>query len=353
MNTPSEQLLESIRITLFDSGVDPDVIRMVESSVSIAVSRYDIKEREQSLVVYDDEDEVTIKKFFISKAVQGCTQNSLKTYRLALLKALGAIQKHLKDITSDDIRMYLAQLTVKGLSSSYLALNYRTLSSFFGWCYKNEIIQPNPILKVERIKVHVRPEEALTPEQMEQVRSFARTKRDKAFVEMLYSTGCRVSELCSLNRTDIDWEKMEAQVLGKGKKYRTVYITQRAKYAYLEYDRIRKDKSVALFGWDPEWREVTNRLARTFSEYKGVNIEPEQERMSVDSARSMLRGIGKKMGIRIHPHLIRKTTATQAMTRGMPIDEVRIMLGHESIATTTIYAQTLKDNIKESHEKFV
>lgn len=353
MNTPSEQLVEDIRINLYDAKVSPDVIRAVESVLDVSLSRYEVKEREVQLVVYDNGDTDLIKKFFISKAVQGCTERTLVTYRRVLAFCMKNIRKHLKDYTSDDIRAMLAYLKINGKSSAYIALNQRALSSFFGWCEKNDLINPNPMRKVERTKVRCRQEEALTLEQMEMVRSAAGTKRNKAIIEMLYSTGCRISELCALDRKDIDWDNMEITVLGKGKKYRQVYITQRAKYAYLEYERIRTDKSPALFGWDPENTEGMKRSVRALYEYAGKECNPDEARLDPNTISQILRRIGKACGFRLHPHLLRKSVATHALQRGMPIDEVRIMLGHDSIATTTIYAQTLKDNIKDSHEKYV
>ena len=352
MNTPTEQLIEDVRIRLFEAGIAPDVIRGVESVLDLSLSRYDIKEREVQLVVYDAGDTELVQKYFISKAVQGCTERTLDTYRRVLSFCMKGIQKHLKDITSDDIRALLAYLKIQGRSSAYIALNQRALSSFFTWCEKNGLIVPNPMNKVERTKVRVRQEEALTLEQMEMVRSAANTRRDKAIIEMLYSTGCRISELCALNKTDIDWENMEATVLGKGKKYRTVYITQRAKYAYKDYEKVRRDKSPALFGWDPEAQGGQIGL-KALREFAGKDFDWDTARLDANTIGSMLRSVGKKCGFRLHPHLLRKTVATHALQRGMPIDEVRIMLGHDSIATTTIYAQTLKDNIKDSHEKYV
>lgn len=353
MNTPTEQLVEDVRIRLFEAGIAPDIIRGVESVMIMSLSRYDIKEREVQLVVYDAGDTDLLQKYFISKAVQGCTERTLDTYRRVLSFCMKGIQKHLKDITSDDIRAMLAYLKTQGKSSAYIAINQRALSSFFTWCEKNEYIVPNPMNKVERVKVRVRQEEALTLEQMEMVRSAAETKRNKAIIEMLYSTGCRISELCALNRSDVDWDKMEITVLGKGKKYRQVYITQRAKYAYLDYERVRTDKSPALFGWDPEAKEGWKKSLENLRQLNGKEYDPDTARLDKGTIGQMLRRIGKKCGFRLHPHLLRKTVATHALQRGMPIDEVRIMLGHDSIATTTIYAQTLKDNIKDSHEKYV
>lgn len=353
MNTPVEQLIEDTRLRLFEAGIAPDIIRGVESVMTMSLSRYDIKEREVQLVTYDAGDTDLLQKYFISKAVQGCTERTLDTYRRVLSFCMKNIQKHLKDYTSDDIRAMLAYLKIQGKSSAYIAINQRALSSFFTWCEKNEYIVPNPMNKVERVKVRVRQEEALTLEQMEMVRSAAETKRNKAIIEMLYSTGCRISELCALNRSDVDWDKMEITVLGKGKKYRQVYITQRAKYAYLDYERVRTDKSPALFGWDPEVKEGWKKSIESLCRLNGKEYDPDTARLDKGTIGEMLRRIGKRCGFRLHPHLLRKTVATHALQRGMPIDEVRIMLGHDSIATTTIYAQTLKDNIKDSHEKYV
>ena len=353
MNTPTEQLIEDVTISLYKAKIDSSVIRAVTAVMDLSLSKYDVKEKEKALVVYDAGDTELIQKYFISKAVQGCTERTLDTYRRSISFSLNRISKHLRDITADDIRALLAYLKINGKSSAYIALNQRALSSFFTWCEKNGHIVPNPMNKVERTKVRIRPEEALTLEQMEMVRSEAKSKRDKAFIEMLYSTGCRISELCALNQADVDWEKMEVQVLGKGKKYRTVYITQRAKYAYLEYQRARTDKSPALFGYATESPWHGKVPVKTLLSRLGKEYDPDSGRLDPNIASKMIRDIGKRLGFRVHPHLIRKTMATQAMMRGMPIDEVRIMLGHESIATTTIYAQTLKDNIKESHLKYV
>ena len=349
MNTPLEQIMEDFRIGLFDANIPVEYIKSSESILLILLAKYDISMKETSIVVYDAGDTEIIRKFFLSKAVQGCTENTLKAYRQYLIYCVGKIGKHLKDLPSDDIRLLLAYLKGQKCSSAYIATIQRCLSSFFTWCQQNDILHNNPMLKVEKVKVRSKIEEALTEEQMEMVRSLAKTKREKAIIEMLYSTGCRVSELCSINKSDVDWDKLEIKVLGKGKKYRTVYISQRAKYAYLDYDRIRTDKCPALFGCEPE---ITDR-GRAMLNRLHTDWNPDKSRLEKGTVEVMLRKIGKVMGIRLHPHLIRKTMATQAMKKGMPIDQVRVMLGHESIATTTIYAQTLSDNVKTSHQKYV
>lgn len=355
MNSPVEKFLEAIRVHLFDAKIETSLISVISSVIAYEVAKYEITPKEVSLTVYDGGDGDLLKKFFIAKAVQGCTERTLTTYRITLAAVFSKIGKHLKDISSNDISAYLGWLRLNKKSSAYMALHHRTLSSFFTYCKKMDYIESNPMDKVERIKVRYRTETALTLEQMEAVRSAATTKRNKAFIEMLYSTGCRISELCALDRKDVDWDNLQIEVLGKGKKYRTVYITQRAKYAYKEYLKVRKDKSPALFGYEPELSEGQAKSVRALTESSSGNkvYDPDQGRLEPGIAETLIRSIGKKLGFRLHPHLIRKTMATQAMMRGMPIDEVRVMLGHESISTTTIYAQTLKDNVKESHLKFL
>lgn len=350
MNSPLEQILEDFRVNMFEEKVPVEHINTAETILQLLLCKYDCTPKEENLVIYDGGDEDLLKRFFLSKAVQGCTENTLKAYRSILLYSLNIIHKHLKDITSDDLRLLFATLKVKGNSSANIAQVQRTLSSFFVWATTNDKLAYNPMLKVERVKVRSKIEEALTEEQMEMVRSVMKTKRNKAIVEMLYSTGCRISELCSINRADVDWEKREVKVLGKGKKYRVVYISQRAKFAYKDYDDIRKDRSPALFGYDPEMPE---HLKKTMNDVHGTPLDWDSGRIEKGSIESLLRGAGKCLGFRLHPHLIRKTMATHAMRRGMPIEQVRVMLGHESIATTTIYAQTLNDNVKESHDKYV
>jgi site-specific recombinase XerD len=350
MNTPIEQIMEDFRIGMFDAKIPVEYIRQSETILLLLLSRYDISPKETSLIVYDAGDSEIMRKFFLSKAVQGCTENTLRAYRQWLLFSFDTIGKHLKEITADDIRMLLAFMKSKGNSPAYIATIQRALSSFFTWCFQNAVLPGNPMLKVEKVKVRAKIEEALTDEQMERVRSLAITKRNRAIIEMLYSTGCRISELCALNRSDVDWDRLEIQVCGKGKKYRTVYISQRAKYAYLDYDHIRTDKSPALFGCEPE----LSAPGRALIEERIKNgWNPDTCRIEKSGVEDMLRKIGKKMGVRIHPHLIRKTMATAAMKRGMPIDQVRIMLGHEDISTTTIYAQTMKDDVKIAHEKYI
>lgn len=344
--TTIEELLYKLRESLVGI-IEAETINSVESAVLLALDEYELIRKERSLIVYERTDEEIVNRFFLAKAVQGCTKRTLELYKRNLQQAIRTINKHIRDITADDVRIYLAKKKMQKSSSAYLANIHRTLSSFFTWAAGEEWVEKNPMLRVEKIKIHYKPEEALTDEQMELIRYCCKTKREKALVEFLYSTGCRIAEACALNISDVDFDKEECQVLGKGQKYRTVYISQRCKFAMKDYINNRKDNHPGLFAYDFD-PIVGEKLRQKQIDKLGID-----GRLTPDEAREVIKRIGRRAGIRLHPHLLRKTLATQALRRGMPIEEVRLMLGHESIATTTIYAQTQQDSVKISHGKFV
>lgn len=344
--TTIEELLYKLRESLVGI-IEAETINSVESAVLLALDEYELIRKERSLIVYERTDEEIVNRFFLAKAVQGCTKRTLELYKRNLQQAIRTINKHIKEITADDVRIYLAKKKMQKSSSAYLANIHRTLSSFFTWAAAEEWVEKNPMLRVEKIKIHYKPEEALTDEQMELIRYCCKTKREKALVEFLYSTGCRIAEACALNISDVDFDKDECQVLGKGQKYRTVYISQRCKFAMKDYINNRKDSHPGLFAYDFD-PIVGEKLRQQQIDKLGID-----GRLTPDEAREVIKRIGRRAGIRLHPHLLRKTLATQALRKGMPIEEVRLMLGHESIATTTIYAQTQQDSVKISHGKFV
>lgn len=344
--TPIEEITNKLR-ELLVGNVNADTIQQVESAVALALEDYDLARKERSLIVFESTDTEIVNRFFLAKAVQGCTQRTLELYRRNLAQGIKTINKHIKDITSDDIRIYLAKKKMQKVSSSYLANIHRTFSSFFTWATAEEWVDKNPMLRVEKIKIRYKPEEALTDEQLELVRYCCKTKREKALVEFLYSTGCRIAEACALNISDVDFEHDECQVLGKGQKYRTVYLSQRCKFALQDYLKNRKDSHPALFGYDFD-PLISDQMRQAQIDKLGLD-----GRLQPDEARVIIKRIGNRAGFRVHPHLLRKTVATQALRRGMPIEEVRVMLGHDSIATTTIYAQTQQDAVKQSHKKYV
>ena len=212
------------------------------------------------------------------------------------------------------------------------------LSSFFTWCHDEEFLPRNIMKRVDKIKVEKKVKKPFTEEEMERLRTFAKTDRDKAIIEFLYSTGCRVSEMVALNRDDIDYESREVTVLGKGNKQRKVFLSYRCIAALQSYQSKRLDKDPALFVSMP-----SNRFPHRDS-----------QRLLASGVEIMIRTTGKRAGIdKAHPHRIRRTAATFALRRGMPIEQVSKMLGHEDLKTTTIYANSTLDEVKASHDKFI
>lgn len=334
-----KRITEEAIAMLMQNGIkDKKQIETLRDVLLITLSKYEIKEKETSLVVYDSTDANIIQRFFVAKTTCGLSARSLTYYKQILKKSLETIGKHLKDITADDIRAYLTMTRLKGSSNVTLNNERRVLSSFFTWCHDEEFLPRNIMKRVDKIKVEKKVKKPFTEEEMERLRTFAKTDRDKAIIEFLYSTGCRVSEMVALNRDDIDYESREVTVLGKGNKQRKVFLSYRCIAALQTYQSKRLDKDPALFVSTP-----SNRFPHR-----------ESQRLLVSGVETMIRMTGKRAGIdKAHPHRIRRTAATFALRRGMPIEQVSKMLGHEDLKTTTIYANSTLDEVKASHDKFI
>lgn len=336
MTDEKEIIYTRIKEALYGK-VSSDTIHLLLDSVSIAMDGYRVERNTTEVVLYEWGNEKIINKFVVSKAVEGLSERSLETYKTVLYSFFQTVQKDVKQVVTDDIRIYLARKKVQGLSGNYMNLIRRTLSSFYGWCRDNELLTINPVKKINCIKTEKKVRKAFTEDEMETLRMSAKTIRDKAIIEFLYSTGCRVSEMCSLDVSDIDFAQGKATVLGKGKKYRDVYLSSRCKIILNEYLKNRTDDLDALF------------VAKPFFADDGTLT-----RFSTAGVEGMLRALGRECGIdQVHPHRFRRTAATLALKRGMPIEQVQKMLGHESIETTTIYAQSSADSVQAAHAKFI
>lgn len=341
MQTMKEDYFSELRMLLYGK-IPNEYIQKTIEVVSFSLKDFDLQRKETSVIVYDNGDEMILKKFFVAKAVEGLCGSSLSYYRTILSAFLKKTGKHINEITTDDIRIYLAMKKLEKLSDNSLNNIRRTLSSFFSWTTEENITSRNPTLRIKGIRQTRRLKKPLNEDEMEILRHGAKTKRDKAIIEFLFSTGCRVSEMVNINRNDIDLLNGQVDVLGKGRKYRTVYLSSRCKISLEEYLRERNDTLEALF----------------ISDYSGMKNEvffkKDIHRISRGAVEIMLRNLGRRVGIEnVHPHRFRRTAATLALKRGMPIEQVQKMLGHESINTTTIYAQSSNDEIKTSHEKYI
>ena len=337
----TERLISEIQGMLFGK-IPNDQIRTVVDIVSLCMANYNITEKVKSLVVYDNSDEAVIKRFFVAKAVDGLCPSSLNYYRTILRAFFLKMGKHIDEIVTDDIRAYLAYKKLDKCSDNTLNNIRRVLSSFWGWCAAENICGNNPMSRIKGIRPTKKIRNPLTEDELELLRSSARSKRDKAIIEFLYSTGCRVSEMLNLNRDDVDLNNGQAIVLGKGRKYRTVYLSARCKAVLREYLDSRDDNLEPLF----------------LSNYEGCMNKGlknrDLHRMSRGAVEVMIRKLGRRVGLEnVHPHRFRRTAATVALRRGMPLEQVQKFLGHENIQTTTIYAQSSNDEVKQSHERFM
>lgn len=268
------------------------------------------------------------------KKIAGLADGTLKQYASRFKFFFEIVHKPLKEIDGTDIKVFLFTYQTEHKVSNITLNNIRVnIVSFFRWCAGEGYIDKDPTINIKAIKTERKKRGYLTEEEIELVRSACDTERNKALVEMLYSTGCRVSEIVALNKSDINLQTMEVTVNAKGNKQHYVYINARCKVALQRYFMSRADNSDALF----------------VSERKPYN------RSTVSGIEKIFCKLGIKAGIKkkVHPHLIRHTTATHALAHGMSIENVKQMLGHVSMDTTMIYADVANSAVKESHRKYV
>ena len=344
-----EKIFDDMQSALWQSLTN-EQMELVRDAFYVATDGYDVTETERHLVKYDGGDMELFQRFFVAKSVKGLSPNSLRFYKNTLDKFFAVVGKHIGDVTTDDVRIYLAKMRAAKSSAKHMNNTRRILSSFFGWLQAEEAITSNPMSRIGMIREPNIREKALTETQMESLRQACTKLRDEALVEFLYSTGCRVGEVVKLNRVDVDFATSSVVVVGKGSKSRTVFLSPRAIYLLKAYLAGRTDNYTALFAWD-------------FTNFKDAGAEErcirnvikngEPGRLSKSGVEDMLRQYSRKIGIRIHPHLLRKTVATHALHNGMPIDQVQKMLGHAEISTTLIYAQTDSQDVAISHQKYV
>lgn len=271
--------------------------------------------------------------FLSAKEVEGRSPKTIKYYKSTLEKMLSQVKKQVYNITTDDIRKYLYQHKERKESSKITIDNIRRIfSSFFSWLEDEDYILKNPVKRIHRVKTGRVVKEVLTDENLEVLRDNCEEIRDLAIVEILISTGIRVGELVRLNINDINFYERECVVFGKGESERVVYFDARTKIHLLEYLESRTDENPALF----------------------VSLNNPHERLGISGIETRLRELGKKCNIpRVHPHKFRRTLATNAIDKGMPIEQVQKLLGHVQIDTTMQYAMVNQSNVKIAHRKFI
>ena len=316
-------------------GLDAGGSERLKNIMLIAMHPYEFinKTGTELVVAEENEDQKMYQMFFVAKRIQGVTDRTIKCYNQYISTFLKFINKPIQEIDTNDIRYFLAVKKERDNNSDTNVDNYRrAMSSFFTWLMDEEYITKNPMRKVKKIKTEKKVKKPFTEEEVERMRSAIpkENKRLSAAFETLLSTGCRVSELVGINIDDIQGD--EITVFGKGKKERIVYLNAKAKLAIEEYVNSRNDENPALFV----------AMAKPHDRLRPACIEVDVRRLG--------RGCEIK---NVHPHRFRRTCATLALNRGMPIEQVQLMLGHESIDTTTIYAISSRESVKASHKRYV
>lgn len=274
-----------------------------------------------------------IENFIAAKKVEGCSDKSISYYKSTIINALKKIEKEVVHVTTDDLRGYLNDYQSESGASKVTVDNIRRiLSSFFSWLEEENYIVKSPVRRIHKVKVGKTVKETYTDEALEQMRDHCSNARDLALIDLLASTGMRVGELVKLNRSDIDYQNRECIVTGKGDKQRKVYFDARTKIHLQKYVNGRTDTNEALF----------------------VSLLAPYNRLQISGVEIRLRQLGRELNIpKVHPHKFRRTLATMAIDKGMPIEQVQHLLGHQSLDTTLQYAMVNQNNVKLSHHRFI
>ena len=305
--------------------------KVLQNTLEAVLAQFEVRPKAAVQPVGDDDS--LVESFLAAKQTEGCSPKTLKYYKTTILIAKSSIGKCVKDIQTDDLRNYLTRYQQgKGLSKVTVDNVRRILSSFFSWLEDENYILKSPVRRIHKIKTTICIKETYSDESLEQMRDASSQLRDLAMIDMFSSTGIRVGEMVLLNRDDVNFEDRECIVLGKGDKERIVYFDARAKIHLQEYLSSRKDTNPALF----------------------VSLKAPHERLSINGIECRLRKLGKKLNIhRVHPHKFRRTMATMAIDKGMPIEQLQRLLGHRRIDTTLQYAMVKQNNVKFAHRKYI
>ena len=294
------------------------------------LANYDVIERQQKVQTSEKN---FVELFLSAKRIEGCSEKSLKYYRATIEAMLEKVEKEVKHIVTDDIREYLTDYQKNKNTSKVTIDNIRRiLSSFFSWLEDEDYILKSPVRRIHKVKAGTNIKETYSDESLELMRDNCNEIRDLAIIDMLASTGMRVGEMVLLNRSDIDFNERECIVFGKGSKERVVYFDARTKIHLKNYLESRVDDNPALF----------------------VSLKTPHERLKIGGVEVRLREFGKRLGVqKVHPHKFRRTLATMAIDKGMPIEQLQQLLGHSKIDTTLQYAMVKQSNVKIAHRKYI
>lgn len=331
MNT-KESLIKWV-VADMEKEIDGENLRKLQIILTMRLDHFELTKPSRELVLYDETSDVAAyRQFVVSKKIQGLSDGTLNLYMQTINLFMRTLRKPFKDITTNDIRLFIAnrEMTDK-VSKGTLARERGCIIRFFRWLYVEEYIPRDPGIRVEKIKVPKRRKQEFSELEVEKLRSAASNTKETLIVELLLSTGCRVSELVSLDFSDYDQENDSIEVIGKGGKQRTLYFNAKAKLALNHYLK--------------EVPHITGPLF--YGQTKG-------KKMTSAGVQKLVKRIGERAGVlNVHPHRFRRTAATLARRHGMPIELVSRFLGHENIETTMAYSMIDDEEVKNSHQKFV
>ena len=323
-----QTVLDGMRAVLTENQLDllTDVTRKALSECEITPKATEEEQRNKENVEL-------LGAFISSKKVEGCSDKTIHYYKSSIEKLIATVKKNVCDIATNDIRCYLAdQQEQRGLSKVTIDNLRRIYSSFFSWLEDEDYITKSPVRRIHKVRTDALVKEVLTDENIEVLRDSCHELRDIAMIDLLLSTGMRVGELVKINRDDIDFQERQCVVFGKGNKEREVYFNARTKIHLKKYLEQRTDTNPALF----------------------VSLHEPHTRLTISGVEVRLRQLGKRVNLnKVHPHKFRRTLATMAIDKGMPIEQVQKMLGHVKIDTTLHYAMVNQTNVKISHRKFL
>ena len=323
-----QTVLDGMRAVLTENQLDmlTDVTRKALSECEITPKATEEEQRNKENVEL-------LGAFISSKKVEGCSDKTIHYYKSSIEKLIATVKKNVCNISTNDIRCYLAeQQEQRGLSKVTIDNLRRIYSSFFSWLEDEDYITKSPVRRIHKVRTDALVKEVLTDENIEVLRDSCYELRDIAMIDLLLSTGMRVGELVKINREDIDFQERQCVVFGKGNKEREVYFNARTKIHLKKYLEQRTDTNPALF----------------------VSLHQPHTRLTISGVEVRLRQLGKRVNLnKVHPHKFRRTLATMAIDKGMPIEQVQKMLGHVKIDTTLHYAMVNQTNVKIAHRKFL
>lgn len=327
-----ETIIDSV-LEVMQTDLSQEQLQKLERTLVMQFHGVEVREECTQLITSERGWEKILRLYIASKRLENCATSTLEQYNRCIRMLFSGIRKKVQDITTNDLRYYLAMYQERRkISLAYLETLRHYISSFFEWATDEGYINRNPARRLKRVKVPQKIKKPLTAAEREKLKDLAKTERDLAVMELLYSTAGRIGEVVSINRNDVDFYKKEILIYGqKGKKERTVYLTDSCIYHLRKYLDSRTDSNPALF----------------------VSGKKPHNRLGIGAIQAMLRKLGAETGIHVHPHKFRRTLLTDAGTRGVPLQEIQVYAGHTKPDTTMLYITVKQASVKASFERLI